>query len=263
MFRRLFSSSRKAPRGQAGWRAYVIGDIHGCLDLLDRLVAAIADDHARRGPARGLIVLLGDLIDRGPDSAGVLKRLRQFDLPGFRLVSLAGNHEEVLLQILAGDAAVVPNWLRFGGAETLLSYGANPKTLKALDALSPAAAQQRIAEVIPRQDRHYLESLADSMRFGDYFLVHAGIRPGVPPDQQTLRDLRWIREPFLSDTRDHGMVVVHGHTISETVEVVGSRIGIDTGAYATGRLTALAIEGERRWLIDTVDGVREGEPGLV
>src|SRR6476469_8482460 len=107
MFRRFFSSSRATAKGQPGWRAYVIGDVHGCLDLLDRLIAGIADDHAVRGPARGLIVLLGDLIDRGPDSAGVLRRLRSFDLPGFRMVRLAGNHEEVLLKILAGDAEVV------------------------------------------------------------------------------------------------------------------------------------------------------------
>lgn len=260
MFRRFFKSPRAAARGQAGWRAYVIGDVHGCLDLLDKLLADIAEDHAVRGPARGLIVLLGDLIDRGPDSAGVLKRLREFDRPDFRLVGLAGNHEEVLLKILAGDPTEVAGWLRFGGAETLLSYGVDPK---ALDALSPAAAQRRIAEAVPRQDRHFLEQLADSMRFGDFLLVHAGIRPGVPPEQQSLRDLRWIREPFLTDTRDHGMVVVHGHTISERVEAVGSRIGIDTGAYATGRLTALGIEGDQRWLIDTVDGLLDTEKSLV
>lgn len=260
MFRRFFSSSRAMARGQAGWRAYVIGDVHGCLDLLDRLLAEIADDHAMRGPARGLIVLLGDLIDRGPNSAGVLKRLRDLDLAGFRVVGLAGNHEEVLLKILAGDPTEVAGWLRFGGAEMLQSYGADPK---ALESLSPAAAQRRIADIVPREDRHFLEGLADSMRFGDYFLVHAGIRPGVPPDQQTLRDLRWIREPFLTDTRDHGMVVVHGHTISEAVEEVGSRIGIDTGAYATGRLTALGIEGDKRWVIDTIDGLHHKESGHV
>lgn len=260
MFRRFFSSSRSIARGQPGWRAYVIGDVHGCLDLLDRLLSEIADDHTVRGPARGLIVLLGDLIDRGPDSAGVLKRLRELDLAGFRVVGLAGNHEEVLLKILAGDPTEVGGWLRFGGAETLQSYGADPA---ALDALSPAAAQRRIAAIVPAEDRHFLEQFADSMRFGDYFLVHAGIRPGVPTDQQTLRDLRWIREPFLTDTRDHGVVVVHGHTISEKVEVLGSRIGIDTGAYATGRLTALGIEGDKRWLIDTVDGLHQGDDRLV
>lgn len=256
MFRRFFSYPRALARGQAGWRAYIIGDVHGCLDLLDRLLGYIVNDHAVRGAARGLIVLLGDLIDRGPDSAGVLRRLRKLDLPNFQVVCLAGNHEEVLLKILAGDPTEIAAWLRLGGAETLQSYGADPK---ALEALSPAAAQRRIADVVPREDRHFLEQLADTMRFGDYFLVHAGIRPGVPPDQQAPRDLRWIREPFLTDNRDHGMVVVHGHTISETVEEVGSRIGIDTGAYATGRLTALGIEGDKRWVVDTVNGLHQQE----
>jgi serine/threonine protein phosphatase 1 len=260
MFRRFFSSPRSVARGQPGWRAYAIGDVHGCLDLLDTLLADILADHDSRPPARGLLVLLGDLIDRGPDSARVLERLRTFDWAGFKLVGLAGNHEEVLLKILNGDASEIAGWLRFGGAETLLSYGADPT---ALEALSPEVAQRRIAEVIPKADGHFLEQLGDSMRFGDYLFVHAGIRPGVRPEQQTLRDLRWIREPFLSDTRDHGMIVVHGHTISDQVEEYGSRIGIDTGAYATGRLTALGIEGDRRWLIDTVDGRHAREEDLV
>lgn len=260
MLRRFFSSPRAAARGQPGWRAYVIGDVHGCLDLLDRLLADIAADHRARPPAKGLLVLLGDLIDRGPASRGVLKRLREFDWPDFRLVGLAGNHEEVLLRILAGDSTDVGGWLRFGGAETLISYGVDADGLAQL---SPEIAQQRIERAISPADRQFLEQLGDSMRFGDYLFVHAGIRPGVPPEQQTVRDLRWIREPFLSDTRDHGMIVVHGHTITPAVEEVGSRIGIDTGAYSTGRLTALAIEGDRRWLIDTVEGLHDKEDSLV
>jgi serine/threonine protein phosphatase 1 len=258
--RRFFSTPRSAARGRAGWRAYVIGDVHGCLDLLETLLSEITADHARRPEAKGLIVLLGDLIDRGPDSAGVIARLRDFDMPGFRLVGIAGNHEEVLLKILAGDPTEFAGWLRFGGAETLRSYGADPA---AIETLGPETAGRRIAEIIPNQDRKFLEQLGDSLRFGDYLLVHAGIRPGVPHDQQSLRDLRWIREPFLSDTRDHGVVVVHGHTISKAVEEVGSRIGIDTGAYATGRLTALGIEDDRRWVIDTLEGVHDREDHLV
>jgi serine/threonine protein phosphatase 1 len=260
MLRRFFSSPRAAARGKAGWRAYVIGDVHGCLDLLDSLLADIAADHARRPEAKGLIVMLGDLIDRGPDSAGVIARLRNFDLPGFRLVGIAGNHEEVLLKILAGDSQEIAGWLRYGGTETLLSYGADPR---AIGALRPEMAQRQIVETIPPADRRFFEQLGDSLRFGGYLLVHAGIRPGVPLDQQSLRDLRWIREPFLTDTRDHGAVVVHGHTISQAVEEVGSRIGVDTGAYATGRLTALGIEGDRRWLIDTVEGLHQREDSLV
>lgn len=260
MLRRFFSSPRASARGQPGWRAYAIGDVHGRLDLLDALLDEIVADHRSRPTARGLIVLVGDLIDRGPDSRGVIERLRRFDLSGFRLVGLAGNHEEALLSILAGDPAPVEGWLRFGGAETLMSYGADPQ---AIAALPPELAQRRIAQVIPVEHRFFLEELGDSLRFGDYLFVHAGIRPGVPLDQQSLRDLRWIREPFLSDTRDHGMVVVHGHTISEQVDEVGSRIGIDTGAYATGRLTALAIDGDQRWVLDTVGGSMSQEQSLV
>lgn len=248
MLRRFFSSPRAVARGQPGWRAYVIGDVHGRLDLLDRLLDDIAADHQSRPGARGLIVVVGDLIDRGPDSKGVIERLRRLDLPGFRVVGLAGNHEEALLTILSGDPRPIEGWLRFGGGETLISYGADPQ---AIAALAPEDAQRRIAEVIPVEHRFFLEELGDSLRFGDYLFVHAGIRPGVPLELQSIRDLRWIREPFLSDTRDHGMVVVHGHTISDEVEEVGSRIGIDTGAYATGRLTALAIDGDQRWLLAT------------
>ena len=140
MLRRFFSSPRAAARGQSGWRAYVIGDVHGCLDLLDALLAEITADHDSRPPAQGLVVLVGDLIDRGPNSAGVIERLAGFEHEGLRLVVLVGNHEEVLLKILAGDPTEVTGWLRFGGAETMLSYGVDPK---ALDALSPAAAQRR------------------------------------------------------------------------------------------------------------------------
>ncbi|WP_300974424.1 metallophosphoesterase [Sphingomonas sp. LHG3406-1] len=256
MLRRFFSSARAPARGKTGWRAYVVGDVHGRLDLLDDLLVRIAADHGGRPPAHGLLAFVGDLIDRGPDSAGVIERIRTLKLTGFRIVALAGNHEEVLLQILAGDHRQVTGWLRFGGAEALASYGVDAD---ALAALAPKEAQAEIARGIPGEHRAFLEQLGDTLRFGDYLIVHAGIRPGVPLEQQVLADLRWIREPFLSDTRDHGATIVHGHTIADRVEAVGSRIGIDTGAYATGRLTALAIEGDRKWLIDTVDGMHEGD----
>lgn len=251
LFRRFLSRGTIVPRGADGWRAYVVGDVHGRLDLLDRLLGAIADDHALRGPAKGLLVLLGDLVDRGPASAQVIERVRTLSLPGFRVVALAGNHEEVFLAILDGEGERLPGWLKFGGAEALASYGLDPKEVARM---APADAVGRIQAAVPEAHRQFLKSLGDSFRFGDYLFVHAGIRPGVPIEAQTLRDLRWIREPFLSDTRDHGITVVHGHTVFEAVEVAGSRIGIDTGAYASGRLTALAIDGEERWLIDTVDG---------
>jgi serine/threonine protein phosphatase 1 len=255
-----FFSSRPRPRAPDGWRAYVIGDVHGCLHLLDRLIDAIVADHASRAPARGLLVLVGDLIDRGPDSAGVIERLRTVDLSGFRLVTLAGNHEEVLLRILGGDASQIAGWLRFGGAEALGSWNVDAAQVAAL---APADAQALIAAAVTPEQRSFLDSLGDSFRFGDYLFVHAGIRPGIPLEEQSLADLRWIREPFLSDRRDHGMMVVHGHTISNTVEEVGNRIGIDTGAYRTGRLTALGIEGEERWVLDTLDAEALEDAALV
>ena len=256
MVRRFFSSAPPTPRGMKGWRAYAVGDVHGCLDLLDKLLEEIVADHQARPKAKGIIVFLGDLIDRGPRSAGVIERLRTLSLPGFQVVAIAGNHEEVLLRILDGQADQLAGWLRFGGTETLRSYGADASEI---GKLAPADARARIASAIPHAHREYLAACADSLRFGDYLFVHAGIRPGVAIEQQDLHDLRWIREPFLSDRRDHGVVVVHGHTISEAVEEVGSRIGIDTGAYQTGRLTALGIEGDRRWLIDTIDGFHGSE----
>lgn len=252
----FFSSPAARTRGLAGWRAYVIGDVHGCLTELDDLLKRIIADHEGRPRAKGLIVLLGDLIDRGPASAEVIELLATVKLPGFRIVSIAGNHEEVLQRILEGDTSRIEGWLRFGGTETLRSYSADAEQI-ALQ--NPREAQASIAAAIPASHRDFLLGLADSLRFGDYLFVHAGIRPGVPLEQQSLTDLRWIREPFLSDRRDHGAMVVHGHTISERVEQSGWRIGIDTGAYASGRLSALCLEDERRWLIDTVDGYRDWE----
>lgn len=236
------------PEGARGYRAYVVGDVHGRLDLLERMLASI-EAELEREPSKTLLVFVGDLIDRGPQSAGVVERLRTYARPGVELVVLLGNHEEVLLRILAGDSSLVPSWLSFGGAECLASYGVDPAEVHRLD---PHAAVKRISAAIPPAHVEFLSGCADSFRFGDYLMVHAGIRPGVALDQQLQSDLRWIRDPFLRDRGDHGFVVVHGHTISEQVEILPNRIGIDTGAYASGRLTALAIEGAERWLVEAI-----------
>jgi serine/threonine protein phosphatase 1 len=236
------------PAGARGWRAYGVGDIHGRLDLLDQLLDKIHADLDRRGARKVLLVFVGDLIDRGPSSAQVVERLRTYKRSGVRTVFLLGNHEEVLLRILRGDAELISKWCTFGGAECLRSYGVDPEKIARMrddDALVAIRA------AIPRDHVKFLESFDDSCRFGDYLFVHAGIRPGIEFDQQRQSDLRWIREPFLFDETDHGFVVVHGHTIRSEVEVRSNRIGIDTGAYRTGVLTALAIEGEESWLLDT------------
>lgn len=241
-------SSSRGPRGPSGQRAYVVGDIHGRLDLLDQLLAEIDRDIAERPRARILLVFLGDLIDRGPESAQVVERLRTYRREGVRPIFLLGNHEEVMLRILAGESEHIAGWLRFGGGQCLRSYGADPR---AIAAASPEVALATIRAAIPATHAEFIKGFVDTCRFGDYLFVHAGIRPGVALDRQRQADLRWIREPFLIDESDHGFVVVHGHTISSSVDERPNRIGIDTGAYRTGVLTALAVEGERRWFLDT------------
>jgi serine/threonine protein phosphatase 1 len=242
----LVPAGKRSPRGKAGARAYAIGDIHGRLDLLNAVIGEIEADIAARPPAKNFIIFLGDFIDRGPESAGVIERLRTYRHAQARVVFLGGNHEEVLLEILSGKLGVLPSWLKFGGAECAQSYGID------IDALRNAEERTAIDMVrakVPRAQRDFLENLADTFSFGDYLFVHAGIRPGVAVEQQDRKDLRWIRDPFLSDTKEHGFVVVHGHTIEEEVQERPNRIGIDTGAYRTGILTALVIEEDRRWFL--------------
>lgn len=244
----LSTRRHDAPSGPDGHRAYVVGDVHGRLDLLEDLLAKIHAELQRRPAAKTLLVFVGDLIDRGPASAHVLERLRTYKRPGIRTVFLLGNHEEVLLRILSGDAELITEWRWFGGSECLQSYGVEPGGFAHL---SDQQALAIVRGAIPKEHIQFLESFVDSCRFGDFLFVHAGIRPGVELEQQSQNDLRWIRGPFLLDDRDHGFIVVHGHTISEEVELLPNRIGIDTGAYRSGILTALAIEGTEQWLLDT------------
>ncbi|MGE5564058.1 MAG: metallophosphoesterase [Bacillota bacterium] len=239
---------QSGPAGARGWRAYGVGDIHGRLDLLERLLEAIETDLARRPARKVLLVFVGDLIDRGPHSAQVVERLRTYERSGVETVFLLGNHEEVLLRILKGEAELVAKWRSFGGTECLQSYGVDTAKLAGM---KDEDALEVIRKAIPQAHVEFLESFDDSCRFGDYLFVHAGIRPGIEFDQQRQSDLRWIREPFLFDETDHGFVVVHGHTIRPEVEMRPNRIGIDTGAYRSGVLTALAIDGSETWLLDT------------
>ena len=242
------AANEKMPVGARGYRAYVIGDIHGRLDLLDQLLAEIERERSKSPARKTLLVFLGDLIDRGPQSAQVIERLRSYSSEGVRTIFLLGNHEEVLLRILDGDTWLIPSWLRFGGAQCLQSYGGDPAKIVGK---SDERALAVIRAAIPEDHEQFLKSFVDTCRFGDYLFVHAGIRPGIPVENQLQEDLRWIREPFLLDDSDHGCVVVHGHTISPEVEERPNRIGIDTGAYRSGVLTALALEGSRRWYLQT------------
>jgi len=231
-----------------GERVYAIGDVHGRLDLLTALAAAIDADDAGRDPARSSALLLGDLIDRGPDSAGVLAFVRDWrERRPVRLI--CGNHEEAFLQSF-DDLKVFRNFLGFGGQETVLSYPVDAQAFHAADFIE---AQFLMSEAVPREDVEFVESFEDFIVIGDYLFVHAGIRPGAALEDQSLPDMRWIREPFLSHTGWHGHVVVHGHSIGIEAEVEHNRIGIDTGAYMSGRLTALGLEGDQRWLIETAE----------
>ena len=245
----MFSrKSTKRPVGARGHRAYAVGDVHGRLDLLDQLLEKIHADTDRRPRRDTLLVFVGDLIDRGPASAQVVERLRTYRRDGIKPVFLLGNHEEVLVRILDGETALLPSWLQFGGAQCLESYGADSD---AIGAQSDTDALASIRGAIPEEHARFLRGFSDTLRFGDYLFVHAGIRPGIGLEQQRQSDLRWIREPFLLDERDHGVVVVHGHTITKQVEEKRNRIGIDTGAYATGVLTAVGIDGGDRWFLST------------
>jgi serine/threonine protein phosphatase 1 len=244
---RLFGrSGKKARGGPAGLRAYAIGDVHGRLDLLEELLAAIERDNASRPPARTWLIFLGDLVDRGPDSRGVVEHLLHLKPSFAQTVFLQGNHEEFLLRVLAGEEDVVTDWLTYGGLECAESYGVSRGwTLNA----TPGDVARRLQELVPDSHRTFLSNMADTFRFGDYLFVHAGIRPGVPIAEQSAKDLRWIREGFLESRADHGLVVVHGHTIVDEPEEHANRIAVDTGAYRHGVLTAVGLEGTERWFI--------------
>jgi serine/threonine protein phosphatase 1 len=234
-------------RTPGGVRVYAIGDVHGCLTPLKRLLHAV-EKHAHGTNLQTHLVFLGDLVDRGPHSSGVLGLLMSNQLPCDSHHFLMGNHEEAMLAVWNGDTGTTANWLRYGGRETLLSYGASHADIFAAGADLP----RLMRAVIPEAHIRFIERFQNSLRVGDYLFVHAGIRPGVPIAEQEVGDLRWIRNEFLSDDEtDHGVMVVHGHTISSSPDVRTNRIGIDTGCYSSGVLTALVLEESRREFLQT------------
>ena len=236
------------PSIPAGHRVYAVGDVHGHDALLGDLLARIEADIEAREATEVTIVFLGDLIDRGPDSAAVVERLRTYRPVDVRVEFLTGNHEEVLLRILNGEGDLVSDWLRFGGAQCARSYGLRPASLAKM---SPDKAIAALRSAIPAAHQAFIASFADSLRAGDYYFVHAGIRPGVALGEQVQSDLRWIREPFLDHPVRHEAMIVHGHTIRTEVEETPGRIGIDTGAYVHGVLTAIGLERDQRWYLQT------------
>lgn len=252
--KKLFGArpERAQPAIPPGQRVYAIGDVHGRLDLLVSLAEAIEADNAAREAADSTVIFLGDLVDRGPDSAGVLAAAKMWAAQR-KVRFIAGNHEEMFLESLE-NLDQMRHFLRYGGRETVLSYAIAPEEYSSCEI---GAVQEMLLERMPPDDVEFMRSFEDIVEIGDYVFVHAGIAPGVPLEEQRRSHLRWIREPFLSHEEDFGFVVVHGHTISREVEVLPNRIGIDTGAYDSGRLTALCLEGTDRWLIETSDGAGE------
>jgi serine/threonine protein phosphatase 1 len=245
-------AARMQPRADKvpdGVRVYAIGDIHGRLDLLDDLLARIrADDRDRGGGVRTQYIFLGDLIDRGPDSCGVVERLMNLAAAGMNARFLMGNHEEVFLRAIGGDIRALRFLVRIGGRETLRSYGISEEDYRSLDfdELAALATQQ-----VPAAHLAFLERFENMIALGDYLFVHAGLKPGVAIEDQALSDLCWIREEFLNHRDSFGKMVVHGHSITQDIDVRANRIGIDTGAFASGRLTAIGLEGEERWFLST------------
>jgi serine/threonine protein phosphatase 1 len=218
-------------------RIYAIGDIHGRLDLLERVIAAIHRDVSDHGPAV-LTVTVGDYIDRGPQSRGVLDRLVENPFPT-PYVALKGNHEAMLETFLA-DPESGSFWIRQGGHETLQSYGVRLGPLPR--SADFAATAHDLHAALPPSHFDFLRSLKTSLTRGRYFFCHAGVRPGIPLDRQGEEDLLWIRDAFLTSRQDFGKIVVHGHTPAAEPEVRANRMGIDTGAFASGRLTCVALD---------------------
>jgi serine/threonine protein phosphatase 1 len=237
----------------AGMRVYAVGDIHGRLDLLDELLSLIAADNAERGEAETKLVFLGDYVDRGPNSKGVVSRLLGGFGPGIEPVFLKGNHEDLLLKFLDQPEAGL-NWLYNGGDVSLFSYGVEASVIHDAFFLGRAGlveARADFRKLLPDDHQQFYRNLRLSFRAGGYFFAHAGIRPGVALDQQAEADLMWIRDEFLRHLGGFEAAVVHGHTPTQEPEDLPNRICIDTLAFASGRLTAVGLEGERRWFLST------------
>lgn len=241
-------------------RIYAIGDVHGHLDLLRAALDRIARDRAAVADQTAPVVQIGDLVDRGPDSRGVVQFLMDETARDPRLKVLLGNHDSMFAAYLRPEPQRDPrlradlDWLhpRLGGRETLASYGVDPD-------LPAPEAHAEARRAVPEAHRAFLSALPLSVAHGDCLCVHAGIRPGLPLDRQDPADLYWIRHDFLDDPRDHGPLVVHGHTPVDRVEHHGNRLAIDTGAAYGGPLSAVVIEARRAFLL-TEQGRQEIPP---
>ena len=227
-----------------GQLVYAIGDVHGCYDLLRKLLAQVTEDFVTRARGRRpVLIFSGDYVDRGPDSAKVLDALVWLRRRGeFDLHLLKGNHEEAFLSFI-GEPESGADWLRYGGEQTLTSYGVRPPDAE--DRVGCVDARDELLDNMPASHLRLLQRLKLLVSIGDYAFAHAGVRPGVPIEAQTEKDLLWIRREFLDAPGAFPKVIVHGHSWnSDRPEILNNRIGIDTGAYETGVLTAVCLEDE-------------------
>jgi serine/threonine protein phosphatase 1 len=249
-----FRRPRAAAAVPPGIRIYAVGDVHGRLDLLLDLLDRIEADSRARAPAETWIIMLGDLIDRGPDSKGVIDFFLKSQPAFAQYRFLAGNHEEAMLQSLGERADPrETGWLRFGGMEALRSYDVPDSALETRGWL----LSDELRRYVPQAHLDFIASFEETIVIGDYLFVHAGIRPGVALQRQRRKDLLWIRQGFLDDETDHGHIVVHGHSITPQPVFARNRIGIDTGAYLSGMLTALGLEGGDQWVLQTVQSAEQ------
>jgi serine/threonine protein phosphatase 1 len=242
---RKYSERPRQYRIPPGRRVYAIGDVHGRADLLEALLAKIIEDDSARPNAESELIFLGDLVDRGPDSADVVARVRGLCEMGVARL-LMGNHEEVFINAARGNVRSARLLIGIGGLPTLLSYGISEEEAN-------RGSFHDLAELltsrIPPSDIQFLDSGENVIEIGDYVFVHAGIRPGVAIEQQKRGDLRWIRGPFLNSKADHGRMVIHGHTVTPEVDELPNRIGLDTGAFFSGQLSAIGLEDGERWIL--------------
>lgn len=248
LFRKKPSAPPKPPATAKNVRLYAVGDIHGRADLLDTLLHSIRKDLKGFSGASELI-LLGDYVDRGPDTKGIIDRILAGKLPCDRQIFLRGNHEDAMLGF-ADDFRDSENWLSYGGIETLESYGLPVRDLMAQKDDPLGRLRKAMVKTVPADHMRLLRRLPFSYTQGDYLFVHAGIRPKVPLKAQNFDDFMWIRDEFLSHKKPFERFVVHGHTITDKPDVQMNRIGIDTGAYRTGILTCLVLEGTSQRFIE-------------
>jgi serine/threonine protein phosphatase 1 len=238
-------------RTPPGSVVYAVGDIHGRCDLLAALHEGVREDAGRRRARRRLIVYLGDYVSRGLDSRRVVELVREDPPRGFEVVALKGNHEDLLLRYLGGELSAGRHWFDYDGLDALAHYGVTAADRDARDDATLEALRRRLARALPAEHLTFFRSLAVSHDEGGYRFVHGGVRPGVPLGAQSDHDQMWIRQPFLESDGDHGAVIVHGHSIEAEVQVRRNRIGIDTGAYRSGVLTCLVLEGAARAVLQS------------